>query len=507
MSASQATPPKLPGPADAERETRSTPVRPWLRGGKWGVAVVAPALIVLAGAELVWTRLIMLPQGLWGDEAYSVFVYIHGGPSVIWSAARWIPNNHMLFEALTWATNGILGAHIETTDRLWSVFPAIAAVALMTSWLWRRVDRWEAAIFAVLATVAPLYFDLGVQARGYGLGFLAAALTLVAADRAAHSSARSDFLLLGVGGFVGMATLQDFLPQFLGTAAVLFVAYPTVRRRVAMTVICTGAVTLAWYAPVLSKILGYNNPYGVPLPWYGFITAPLRDLFGQSISSLDPSVSVTAGAVVAAVVLLAGIAELSRRRERSLGALLIVPAICTYLTIEVVTGYLPRFVSFVMLPLLALAAIGLGGVGRQVFRSRQLVLAGVVLLVVCTVLTLGRFFRYSSAYAQVPFEAANTAGLIINGVQGPPGPVVTNHSLTAFSDYIAPNPVRTVGPAALMHMFCAYRGRFVYLEQELFGPYPNTGCLIRRGSFRIALHERRSRVWVWMVPALPNAAG
>jgi hypothetical protein len=505
VSASQAIPPLAPEPADTEQGARANrPARSRLRGERRLVAIIAPALIALAAAELVWTRLIMLPQGLWGDEAYSVFVYIRGGPDVIWSAARWIPNNHMLFEALTWATNGILGAHVEATDRLWSVIPAIAAAALMTWWLWRRIDRWEAAIFAVLATVAPLYFDLGVQARGYGLGFLAAALTLIAADRAARSAARSDFLLLGVGGFVGMATLQDFLPQFLGTAAVLFALCPAVRRRLVITVIGTGAVTLAWYAPVLSKILGYNNPYGVPLPWYGFITAPLRDLFGQSISSLDPSVSVTAGAIVAGVVLAAGIAELWRRRERRLAALLLVPVICTYLTIEVATGYLPRFVSFVMLDLLALAAIGLGGAGRQVFRSRRLVLPAAVVLVVCSGLALGRFFHYSTVYAQVPFEAAKTAGQIINGAQEAPGPVVTNHALTAFSDYISPHPVRTVGPAALVHMFCAYRGRFVYLEQELFGPYPDTACLTRRGSFRIALQERRSQVWLWMVPAITN---
>jgi hypothetical protein len=468
---------------------------------------VAPVLIALAAAELIWSRFIMLPQGLWGDEAYSVFTYVHGGPRLIWNAAKWIPNNHMMFEFLTWATNGILGVNFEPSDRLWSVFPAIAGGALMTWWLWKRINPWTAAIFAVLATISPLYFDLGVQARGYGLGFLASVVILIAADRLAYTGSRSALVWLGVGGFVGMATLQDFLPQFLATAAVLVLLVPSVRRPVVVAVICTGAATLAWYAPVLSKVIGYQNPYGISLPWYGFVTAPLHDIFGQDIHSLERWVSVTAGAIVAACVLAGGAGELWRRRERRLVALIVVPVVATYLTIEVSTGYLPRFVSFVVMPLLALTAIGIGGLGHQIARSRRLTVPLVAVLIVCSLLALGRFVRYAAVFAQVPYESAKTAGQILRGI-GPPaatGPVVTNYALGAFRDYAAPHHMQTLGAARLVQLFCSYPARFVFYDQALFPPHPNTSCLVQRGSFQIALSERRSRVSVWLVPALTRS--
>jgi hypothetical protein len=164
--------PELSSPRGLEQGRRSARVsfsRDWLFPFEDGARVAAACLIALAGVVLLWSRLMMLAQSLFGDDAFSIIRYIEAGPGAIWSASNWLPNDHMLFEFLTWATTRILGSHTEPVYRLWSVLPGIAASALVAWWLWEREDPWAAAIFTVLATAAPIYFDLGTQARGYGL--------------------------------------------------------------------------------------------------------------------------------------------------------------------------------------------------------------------------------------------------------------------------------------------------------------------------------------------------
>jgi hypothetical protein len=261
---------------------------------------VALILIAAAGAVLAWSRFMMLTQSLSGDEVFSIVRYVQPGPSGIWNAATWLPNDHMLFELLTWITTHVLGSRHEPVYRLWGVFPAIAAAALLTWWLWTRREPLAAALFAAFASVAPMLLDLGTQARGYGLTFLAGALVLVGADRLQRSEEHG-LLLFSVGGLIGMLTLENFVGLFVGSALALMLR-PALRRRVLFAVILTGLLTAAWYAPVLSKSFGYENPHGHPLPWYGFVQAPLRDLLGAQLNLLVPSLPVTAGAAIAAGV-------------------------------------------------------------------------------------------------------------------------------------------------------------------------------------------------------------
>jgi hypothetical protein len=464
---------------------------------------VPSTVIGLAGLALLWSRLIEVNQGLWGDEAISVVRYIDPGPSAIWDASRWLPNDHMLFELLTWATTGILGSHVASTYRLWSVLPAMAAGALMTWWLWRRLDRWTAAIFAVLATAAPLYLNLSWQARGYGLCFLAAVVVVIGADLVVTSGSRSGMLLFCVGGFVGMATLQNFVGMFVA-AALMIALIPTRRRAAIIALVATGVATLIWYSPLLSLIIGYQNQFGRPLAWDGFVVAPFRDLFGAGVNQLYPSISVFAGAIVAALAVALGLIELWRRSERPLAALLLVPSLATYLLIEIAAKYTPRFASFAILPLIALAAVGLAGLGLRIARVRGLAPVMVVVFVALALLVLGRFVRYAGAFAQVPYEAGNTAAEIVDGFDPPNGriPILSNDAFGTFGIYSAPRRSLTAPASVLLQAFCTYRGRLVYLEQEKAPPYPSTACLSRRGAWRIEIPQRRARLWVWLVPPM-----
>jgi hypothetical protein len=467
---------------------------------------VAGALLILGIGTLLWSRLMLLNQSLWGDEAGAVAFYIDRGPSAIWSSGKWIPNNHVLFDFLTWATTGILGVHSETTFRLWSVVPALAAAFLIGWWLWHRFDRFTAAVFVVLATAAPVYFDLSTQARGYGLAFLAAAAVVVEGDRFMRTVDRTALLLFSVGGFVGIATLVNFVGFFVAAAAVLM-SVPRLRRQTLIAVACVGLASVAWYAPLLSKIIGYNNHYGVSLPWYGAAWAPLRDLFGAGVHDLAQAVPVHVGALVAAVVLAAGAIVLVRARDHGLVALVVIPTLVTYLLIQAATGYLPRFASFTFLPLIALGAIAIGTLLRRTSSRPRLSVIAAIALIGLSLVTLDGFVRFAAAYAKKPYEAANTAALLVKALPARRGPVeiLTNHPATAFSYYAQPRQILPAGPGDLVHLLCTYPGPLIYVEQHV-SPQPGMPCLISRDAFRIALPQRRTRVLVWLVPRLERTA-
>jgi hypothetical protein len=480
----------------------ATGVRP--RSNRAAIDLLAPALIVLAAATMAWSQLMLLSQGLWGDEAAAVARYINRGPSAIWSAHAWSPNNHMLFDFLTWATTGLIGVHIEATYRLWSAFPAMAGAALMTWWLWHRVDRWTASVFAVLITVTPIFFNYSVQARGYGLCFLCASVIVVAADVLFRTGSRSALICFAIGGFAGITTLVTFTGAFLGAAVALLIG-PSLRRRVVVVVVAVALAALAFYAPVLSQMLSYKLAVRYHLPWYGFLWAPLRDLYGPGINTLVPAISKTAGAIASGVVLLGGVALLWRRRERRLAVLLVGTPLLTYLVIEIAIGYVPRYASMAIVPLNALAAISLAGAGQALARKRRLAPVICLVLVAFSLFTLDKFVRFAAGYSTRPIEAASTAGQIIRGLPGNnlTEPAVTNDFGGAYSYYALPrrNLMSETGPT-LEHMFCTDPSPFIYVELHNYPPYPSTACLRKRGSFPIALAQRHPPVHVWLVPRL-----
>ena len=49
-----------------------------------------------------------------------------------------MPNNHVLYNLLSWVTTGAVG-RFEASYRIWSVVPGVAAVALAAWWAWKRI--------------------------------------------------------------------------------------------------------------------------------------------------------------------------------------------------------------------------------------------------------------------------------------------------------------------------------------------------------------------------------
>ncbi len=511
------------------------------------------ALVVVAGAVLLWTHMLDLQQGFWGDELVSVVAYIHAGPSNIFG--HYVPNDHMFFELLTWATTGLWGDHSAAADRFWSVVPAVAAVALTTWWLWRRLDAWVAAIFAVLAGASPLLLDLGTEARGYGLGFLSGAVMIIAADRIATTrwrgvsdsrgaagsrgaalshgdvSPRGALALFVAGGLLGIWTLPVIVLPFLGVAVVLLQRRAQ-RRGVLYAVAVVGVASLLFYLPVLADLLSSaRQQAGALLAWHSVLFGPSRDLLAPNVSLLLSGASVSLDEAIASAILVAGAVALWRRPERVLVLLLLAPAIFTYLVLKLGGFYvvdlfeghsaLPvldiedRFTSFLLLPLLALCAVGLVALGRSLARVQvhlpasvrtlfpevsavrplgPLVVAGAL---VFSLVALADVDRLAVGNAKVPIENYREVATIV--LDSRVGSIMTNSTQYVGFEYYLNRPITVLSPAVLGPLFCTKPAPFVYIEHRLYSKPADTTCLKQRGAVSIRVPQRRALptvIWI-----------
>ncbi len=466
---------------------------------------VPGALIALAGLVLVWTQTLGLEQGLWGDELHSVVARIGPGPAGIFS--HYVPNDHMLFELLEWAGTAISGDRTAAAYRLWSVLPTVAAGALMTWWLWRRLDRWTAAVFALLVATSPMCLDLGTEARGYGLGFLAGVVMVIGADRFAWTRSHGSLALFAGGGLVGIWTLPVIVLPFLGVTGVLM-AHRALRRRVLIAAAFVGAASLLFYLPVSGGVLSSSSQrVGARLPWHAVLTGPVRDLLAPSISLLLGNVDVGIAEMIAAGLLLTGLVVLWRRPERLLALLLAAPALLTYLALKLGDFYVVdsfdshaelsrfaitnRFTSFLLLPLLAGMAVGLVTLGRSLARDRRSACAVIACAVALSLFAFARFDSLARANAKLPMESYEEVGAIVRGTGI--GLTLTDIARLGLRYYISGSgrTLEVLSPAELEATFCSGETGFIYVEQMHSAPYVNTDCLLRRQAVEIRLPERR----------------
>jgi hypothetical protein len=469
------------------------------------IARLAPAAIIaLSAVLLLWSRLLPLSQSLWSDEAYTYINYIHPGPGGIWGT--YIPNDHMLFELLEWITTNVLGDSTEPVLRFWSAIPAIAAGVLMTAWLWRRLGRWVAAIFALLAAAAPLYMTLSVEARGYGIAYLAAAVMVITADAFLWKHRRRDLILFAASATAGIWTLPVFVLAFLPLVGLMMTRKP-LRRNATLALLGVGLASLVWYAPVLHGVAtSSGQQFGERLPWYGVVSFPLKDLISPSVALLMPSASVTATELIGGVIVAAGVAVLWRVPERYLALVLVTPALFAYLFLEVGRFYeANRFVSFVELPLLVLCAVAIVWVGRRLATipgGAALAVAGAFAF---AVFTLGKAEDTFSAAIETPIENFKEVAQLTksSGIQA----VVTNSTKAeGFFDYLGFSRVHTMNPAELKPLFCSNVAPFVYIEHGR-SPLADTTCLRQRGAVFVRVPQTRSYINVWFVRGIVSAGG
>ena len=496
---------------------------------------VAPvAIISVAAFAFFVSRLGPLGQSLWADEIKSITAYIRPGPAAIYG--HYVANDHILFELLTWASTALTGAHSAAAYRFWGVVPGIGAEVILTWWLWRRVDPWVAAVFALIATASPIYYTLSVDARGYGLGFLAASCLLVGADTYVRTGSRGALGLVLVAAVGGIWTLPVFALPVAAMFALIWFEKPGERRALLLTAGLVSAASFILYAPVLAAVLGASRQgFGQPLPWYGFASGPFRDLLAPellvavhgidstSAFTLAPGASApipgTSGWptwIAAALVLVAFAVTVRVRRERFLALACLVPALFTYAVLDVGRIHtVNRFASFLLLPLLALSAVGLVTSARRVVSAHGAApvvswaagIAGAVGIAFAAFM-LVRTDDMLRAMQAAPYENDKLVAAVVRTASLTP--VLTNFDGGDTSYYLGRWTAARRSTGQLEALFCSPADRLTYLDELLAPDQPSTACLRRRGAIEIRIPQRHttaatagSPFAVWLVRPEP----
>lgn len=287
-----------------------------------------PALLVLALAVFVATRIAGVQVSLWWDEAFTAHHYVRNGPGTWFDPERYVANNHLLFSMLTWASSRLLGT-AEPALRLWAVVPGSLAVLGLAGWCMRRCGGVVATTVLVLSTTSALVLAMTIQARGYGLVLLAATLLLVlpvtlaapagapaapaapgpAGTAVRPATARLPWtidLAVAVAGAVAMTTFPPTVALYLAHTGA-WLLHRGQRIRLVLLTALTGALTLAVYRPLLELLLERSDRVGSrfadPITWWSPVVAPLQLVGGPAFGGGRGAVDVWSLPAVAALLL------------------------------------------------------------------------------------------------------------------------------------------------------------------------------------------------------------
>ncbi len=455
---------------------------------------------------------------VWLDEAQSAYYYAGRGPNAIFFST-YVPNNHALYNLLSWMTTGALGRS-EAASRFWSVAPGIAAVAIAGWWAWRRLGMIAATTIVVLATVSPVHWTLTTQARGYGLGMLAGVLTLIGAVRACDHEATRDLVLFSVGALVGIWTLPVFAIPAIAQAAVLL-WNPRLRRRALVACGAIAVGSLAFYAPMLGDILhNANQQYGARLALVAVVTGAYHHLAAPTIGSAlpaDPHGLFNQVGTFLVIVLLAAVAgvRLWRTRERALLANLVVPVFGTYLVLVVGRFYVqPRFTSYLLLHVIVLFGIGAQAIWDALHHVTPARAVAAVLLAVVAVVGTARIAHLVDSQAHLPWENNRFVADVANAT-GVDKVLTDSTHPVPFYYYLGAHRVVWLRKPAMNHReFCKVKQRFMFVDVTYHRTYVSLRCLQRRHAVVLKVPQQSNppirppgKMTIYIVPADRNPPG
>ena len=463
----------------------------------------ATALVAFAvvGAILLSSRLARLDQSLWHDEIVTAENVREGIGEVLFGA--YIPNNHRLFSVLTWATTSVVGSSGELLLRLWSVVPFVAGVFVVSAWLYKRFGALTALLYAVLVTLSPLLLDLSRQARGYGLAFLAMSVLVVAALELRRERGGWAIPAFVGAGVAGTWTLPIFAVAFLATAAVLL-ADQVLRRRLFVPLVVSALAIVAWYAPNVAD-LGANakQEFGAPIAPLGIAIAPIDQVVLPSLvieGAPTPGVTTWWLVVIASVVFLLVVSPLLR--DRRMCAVLVAGPVATLLVIWATRVYLlPRFVSYLLVPLFILLASGAAYV-----LSRPTTWRSAPAKVLAVTLPLAFAFQFVSVapdVIQLPREANRDAARLIERESGPESVVLAYLYNPIDLDVYLGQPLRALERSEVVAAVCGADTQVVYVTRPVFVERIYVPCLTRPGTqhHRLEQFAVGGYIDVWFVPS------
>ena len=471
----------------------------------------------LMSVVLVWSRLANLGTSFWSDEAYSAFYYSGRGPRAIFFDT-YVPNNHVLYNLASWVTAGAFG-RFEASYRIWSVFPALAAVALAAWWMRKRIGLIAATVVVVLATVSPVHLILAPQARGYGLAMFAGVVMLFGAVRASDEESARGVALFAVGALVGIWTLPVFALAAVAQAGVLL-ANPRLRRA---TLIACGVITaasLAFYAPMLGDILhNAHQHFGAQVAAVGVFTGAYHQLAAPTIANALPSGPHTLLNQLATFVVIGALTAAAWWRlrragsERALLLHLIVPIFGTYLALFAGRFYVqPRFASYLLFHVLVLFAIGAQQIWDALASITPLKVVAAIAIVAVSITGTTRVATVTKDQSLLPWEnskfvadLAKSTGLNY---------VFTDATSTAGLYYYmgAKRVVHLLPTAVRRKSYCSVKSRFIFLDDTYHQTFkPNLKCLVDRRAVPISVPEQKispiRRPGVVTIYLVPKASG
>ncbi len=455
-------------------------------------APLAWAVMLLAALLALCSRTAGLSVGLWNDEAFTVLHFVERGPVEILLGAgvpaEYSLNNHRLFSLLAWAAARALGPS-EAVYRIWAAIPAALAAVLLVAFAVRRIGLWEAAVLALLIVTAPLHVEASTEARGYGLGLLGEVLALVGAVHIADRRRRGGAVLLASGGIVGTFSIAAFAVAFVAQAAALLPLAGCALIAV-VVVALVGALSLAFYGPGLGRIAqAAHQDFGPLVGWSTWIDGPARDLLGGSLRLVAPWLPWAAGVAIWLVLVVLAARRLLRRGDRALLLLLLAPVAGTYAGLAALGAHVvPRYVSYLLLHVLLLVAIGLVELMRAVAAHRlpRLLVGGLLAAAALRLVywfVLAEMLRNSGpieGYREAMATARRT-GIAL---------VVTNSRFAAgFQYYGRDLGVRFPDGAELQALLCHGETPLVYVHYPLYGKPVDLGCLQRRSPLAHPIHQ------------------
>jgi hypothetical protein len=481
-------------------------------------------LLVVLGLVLVWTRLIRIEESFWHDEVVTVMTFSGQGLGpILFGETVYSPNNHVLYNLLSWATTSLL-VKTEALYRFWSVVPAIAAIAAGAWWAWRRLGAVVAIAFAALAIAVPMHMELAPQARGYGLALLAATLMLIAADRVTRACSKRPLLGFLGAGLLGIWTLHIFAAAFIGQALSLL-KWPNLRRPVIAAVGAAGLLSLLFYAPVLDGIISGERPRGEIISLdaaltldrtRGWLIAPIM----MVVTGGRPADWVSLAALALMAVAIVG---LWRRGDLGLALILVVPPLVFNLFVSVgELNTVSRHQFLLLTHMLLLVAVGIGELARIVTRYRPLrpvaVAAGVV-----AVLALARTTVQWEAKIS-PFENFSEVAAVIE--QADEHTVVTDSVRPDGLRYYLGDRLLELLPEEIERRLCEPGRSVVYVRHLPISPFigphpeihraeagyrhpPRLECLTRKRAVRVRVPQRArgDAIDLWIVePRRPSRA-
>ncbi|MSR69951.1 MAG: hypothetical protein EXS17_06360 [Phycisphaerales bacterium] len=228
-------------------------------------------VLLLGLTERVWR----VSESFWFDEISALVDYAQYGPGAI-VATYFVQSNHVLHTLLSWCAITLAAGASEPILRLPALLCGLAAIPIIALLagecaIWRGVSHSVAvSIACALAALSPIMVVESVEARGYSMMILFAALACWQFLRGWRTGESGAWIIYAIACVLGVWTHFTFvaLPISHGVIAAWFLirrGSSAIDRRAARTAIAAlvlGAITtLALLAPLLPDLLSIRSEF------------------------------------------------------------------------------------------------------------------------------------------------------------------------------------------------------------------------------------------------------